>query len=281
MSRQGIYRFSSIGRPLQPEYPSNRAVLLLLPVAAVIGAAMAWYDGAGATDMLRAGALTALTAFGAWALARELDPDHNGAAFIAMAFGLLAAVFVDEPGILVLFVTLGLVRMVNRSTGLAARMSDSVILLLLTTVVIYTTNSPLFGLAAGFAFMLDGNLREPLRSQWIFGLISMGATVVYLVDHGMGADLLAAPKSLYGWLALLFLLIFALNALLLKSVQSTGDCSDEPLGPGRVRAGMAVGLLAALQGIHAPDKVVLVVAVIAGVGAAMAFRRSFRSPAKT
>ncbi|MDT8320936.1 MAG: hypothetical protein RQ826_10470 [Xanthomonadales bacterium] len=281
MSRQGIYRFSSIGRPLEPEYPSNRAVLFLLPVAAVIGAVLAWLDGAGATGMLQAGALIALIGFGTWALAREFDPDHDAAAFIAMAVGFLTAIFVDGPGILLLFATLGLVRMVNRSTGLTARMSDSVILLLLTILIIYTTNSPLFGLAAGLAFILDGSLREPLRSQWVFGLISMGATVVYLVDHGMGPSLLAVPKSLYGWLALLFLLIFALNALLLKSVQSTGDCSDKPLNPGRVRAGMAVGLLAALQGIHAADKVVLVVVVIAAVGAAMAFRRSFRSPAKS
>ena len=37
-----IYRYTSIGRSLDPAAPTNKAVLVLLPIAAVLGAALAW-----------------------------------------------------------------------------------------------------------------------------------------------------------------------------------------------------------------------------------------------
>jgi hypothetical protein len=46
----------------------------------------------------------------------------------------------------------------------------------------------------------------------------------------------------------------------------------------RVRAGMAVGLFAAVQGIYHPQEVALIVAVIAGICFGMAFRKGFKTP---
>jgi hypothetical protein len=274
-----IYKYTSIGRPLEPEYRSNKAVLILMPLGAALGAVTAWMDGQTALEVLQQAVFFLLVVFGSWALARELDPDDHTAAFISMAAGVFAALLVDAPGLLIVFVTLPLVRIVNRSTGLAARMSDSVIVMLLVFLVIYATESPFFGLVAALAFILDGSLKEPLRHQWVFGLICLGATIVYMVDHDIGVTHLSAPDSLFEWLALLFLLIFALNTLLLKKVHSKGDSSGKTLDLSRVRGGMAVGLFAALQGIVRPDGVVIIVATIAGICVGMAFRKGFKAPA--
>jgi hypothetical protein len=274
-----IYKYTSIGRPLEPEYRSNKAVLILMPLGAALGAVTAWMDGQTALEVLQQAIFFLLVVFGSWALARELDPDDHTAAFISMAAGVLAALLVDAPGLLIVFVTLPLVRIVNRSTGLVARMSDSVIVMLLVFLVIYATESPFFGLVAALAFILDGSLKEPLRHQWVFGLICLGATIVYMVDHDIGVTHLSAPDSLFEWLALLFLLIFALNTLLLKKVHSKGDSSGKTLDLSRVRGGMAVGLFAALQGIVRPDAVVIIVAAIAGICVGMAFRKGFKAPA--
>jgi hypothetical protein len=274
-----IYKYTSIGRPLEPEYRSNKAVLILMPLGAALGAVTAWMDGQTALEVLQQAIFFLLVVFGSWALARELDPDDHTAAFISMAAGVFAALLVDAPGLLIVFVTLPLVRIVNRSTGLAARMSDSVIVMLLVFLVIYATESPFFGLVAALAFILDGSLKEPLRHQWVFGLICLGATIVYMVDHDIGVTHLSAPDSLFEWLALLFLLIFALNTLLLKKVHSKGDSSGKTLDLSRVRGGMAVGLFAALQGIMRPDDVVIIVATIAGICVGMAFRKGFKAPA--
>lgn len=273
-----IYQYTSIGRPLDPAWPSNKAVLILLPLAAVLGAALAWAGGETASAVLAAAVRFALAIFVAWALARELDPDDHSAAFISLGLGLLVALATGSPGLLTAFAALGLVRVVNRSTGLAARKSDSVLLLVLSIATIYWTASPLFGAVAALAFAFDGSLRDPLRHQWVFALVSLGGTVVYMVDHDLGLGPVSAPDSLFEWVSVLFLLMFALYVALTRKVRSQGDVGDRPLDVNRVRAGMAVGLLAALQGLGQPEGVALIVAAIAGVCVGMAVRKSFRAP---
>lgn len=278
MINHRLYRYTSIGRPLDPSVRTNRAVLILMPAAALLGAAVSLASDAGAVEALRAALWFALIAFGSWALARELDPDDNPAAFISMLAGLLVGLGMESPGLLVVFVTLGLVRIVNRTTGLPARKSDSTIMMVLAILVIYVEDSPLFGLVAGLAFILDGLLRDPLRHQWLFGLVCVGATIVYAVDHDAGLLQLSAPDSLFEWLGLLALLIFGLNTLLLRKVHSRGDVTHRRLDVHRVRGGMAVGLLAGLQGATRLDRVGLIMAVIAGICVGMAIRKGFRAP---
>jgi len=278
MATYRIYQYTSIGRPLDPAYPTNKAVLLMLPAAAILGAVAAWYVGGGIQQLLQQALIFPLILFGSWALARELDPDDNPAAFISLACGMLVALTVSSPGVFIVFVTLGLVRIVNRSTGLAARRLDSVVLMVLSIAVIYLTESPLYGLVAALAFMLDGSLKDPLRQQWIYGFVCLGGTIVYMVDHDIALGQLRAPDALFDWLAVLFLLIFALDTALMRSVRSVGDVGGRQLDVNRVRGGMAVGLCAALQGVQAPAGVAVIVAVIAGICIGMAFRKGFRSP---
>lgn len=279
MAYHRIYKYSSIGRPLDPKFRTNQVVLALMPAGAGLGAVTAWLGGQSGEQVLLQAIHFFLIVYCSWALARELDPDDHVAAFISLAIALFAALTVASPGILIVFATLGLVRIVNRSTGLAARQLDSVIVMLLAIAVIYSAQSPYFGLVAALAFILDGSLKEPLRRQWIYALVCFGGTIVYLVDHDVGLINLAVPDSLFGWLALLFLLIFALNTLLLKEVHSRSDVNGATLDLSRVRGGMVVGLMAALQGIGRPEGVVIIVTVIAGIGIGMAFRKGFKSPA--
>ncbi len=55
MAHHRIYKYTSIGRPLEPEYPDDKAVLILMPLAALLGAVTAWLDGGQATQVLQAG----------------------------------------------------------------------------------------------------------------------------------------------------------------------------------------------------------------------------------
>ena len=279
LNSRSLYRYTSIGRALDPSVGTNRAVLILLPLAAVLGAMARLGEGAAIGQALQAALWFAGAAFGSWALARELYPDDNPAAFISMAAGLLVALAVDSAGLLVVFVTLGLARIVNRTTGLPARKSDSAILMLLSIAVIYTTASPLFGLVAGLAFIMDGTLKGPLRHQWLFGMVCVAATVVYAVDHDVGLGQLSAPDSLFQWLGLLALLVFALNILVQKKVHARADVNRLRLDVNRVRGGMAIGFLAGLQGIGRIDSVAIIVAVVAGICVGMAVRKGFRAPA--
>jgi len=279
LSYHRIYKYTSIGRPLEPVYPTNKAVLLLMPLAGLLGAVTAWLNGDPGLQMLQAAISFFLIVFGSWALARELFPDDNPAAFISMILAVLAALSFESPGILIVFATLGLVRIVNRSTGMAAKKTDSVIVMLLTFWVIYATQSPFYGAVAALAFLFDGSLKDPLRHQWVFALICFGGMVVYMVDHDVGLAYFLAPDSLLEWVSLVVLLVLALNMFLLKKVHSCADLNGRPLDLARVKGGMAVGLCAAFQGLNALEGVILLVATIAGIVIGMAFRKAFQAPA--
>jgi hypothetical protein len=281
MAYHRINRYTSIGRPLDREKVAGKALLFLMPLGAVLGAALAWRQGAQPVQVLYQAVYLLLSVYGSWALARELDPDDPVVAFLSLAAGLIAALAAAPSALLVLLTALGLVRIVNRSSGLVARKTDSLVLMALSVLVIYQTDSPLFGVVAALAFILDGSLREPLRRQWAFALVCLGGTVVYTVDHGAVLWQVSAPDTLFGWMTWLFLLIFTLNMLLLKSVRSKDDSLGKEMNLGRVKGGMSIGILTAVQGMSQPENVVLVVAVIAGICFGMAFRKGFKVPATT
>lgn len=263
--------------------PANRAMVLLLVPAALAAAVLAWWQDATSAQALVFTMTTALAAFGAWAMGRELDPDQQAAAFTALVIAVLVMLFIgpeaDSYHLLVLLTTLGFVRQVNRTTGLEARLSDSLVLFGLMLWVVYATESPLFALVAGCSFALDGVLGKPLRRQWVFALLSFGTTVVYMVDHDLTRAVYSIPGTLPQWLAALAAVVFGLNMLRLRKVTSVGDVSRRPLDPARVRGGMAVALLAVALGLPEVREVALIAAALAGVCLASAFRRSFRNPA--
>jgi hypothetical protein len=280
VSQHPIYRYSGIGRPLDPAWPSNKAVLVLMPAAALAGLVWSLGMSQGWQAALLNGLVFALAVFGSWALARELLPDDHAAAFVSMAMAFLACLSFYSPGLLLLFTTLGLVRIVNRSTGLIARWTDSVAVTVLVVWCIYATQSPWMGAVAALAFVLDASLVNPLRHQFLFAALCLGAMVVYVVDHDVAWLSLQTPGSLLQWLAILCTLMIGLNLYLLKKVHSRGDVGGKRLNTDRVRSAIVVALLAMLQALGKMPEVILLLATVAGLCLGMAFRRSFRSTAK-
>jgi hypothetical protein len=280
VSYHPIYKFSSLARPLDPSWPSNKAVMILFPVLLLAGLCWTLLMGQGWQAALLNGLVFALAGFGSWALGRELLPDDHASAFVSMAMAFLACLSFYSPGLLVLFTSLGLVRMLSRSTGLAARSSDSVAILLLVIWSVYATQSPWFAAVAALAFVFDASLKNPQRKQLLFAALSLGTMVVYIVDHDVGWFSFHAPDSLLQWLSIAIVLLFVLNLFLLKKVHSRDDVNNKPLNPERVKAGMIVALLACLQGLDNMPAVILLVATLGGLSLGVAFRRSFRPTTK-
>ncbi len=279
-AHHGIYDYTSIGRPLDPAWPSNRAVLILMPLAALAGLVISLHKGGGFVPSLNIALIYAAVVFGTWALARELMPDDHVSAFISMALGFAAVLAFPRPGLLMLFATLALLRVINRSSGQAARTRDSIIVTLLVIWTVYSSQSPWFGAVGALTFFLDGILYKPVKRQWWFALICFGTMVVYIVDHDVEWWGIVAPDSLLKWLAILAMLVFCLHVMLLKKIHSRGDIGRSRLDLRRVKAGVAVAVLATLQGLEAMPHVILLVATIGGLCLGIAFRRAFRNPVK-
>jgi len=280
VSYHPIYRYTAIGRPLDPAWPTNRAVLILLPIAFVMGLAWSMFMGHSWQTAAAHGLVFALATFGSWALARELMPDDHAAAFISMAMAFLACLSFSSPGLMVLFTTFLLVRIVNRSTGLAAMTRDSVLVTILVIWTVYAAQLPWMAAVAALAFVFDATLKNPQRKQFLFAILCLGTMIVYIVDHDVAWAVLHHPDSLLQWLAVAAALLFGLNMIVLKKVHSRGDVNGKRLNPERVKAGMAIALLAYLQGLGQMPEVVLLVATTGGLCLGIAFRRSFRSTAK-
>ncbi len=272
VSEHRIYRVTSIGRPIEPKYPTNKAILVLMVVAALIAGAVAFAQGVGGVASAAAALTAFLVVFGCWALGRELAPDDNSAAFVGAILAFIALWWWPSPSLLLLFTALALSRIVNRSTGLTARLGDSVIVTALVIWSMVSLQNPLAGVAAALAFVMDARMADPNRRQGLFAAICLTAVVVRVWI--IGSDTLAVtflPEPQYV-IATATLLVFLMFALTLRNVSSQGDLGGRPLNPSRVRGGMLVvwllallTLLTGLQGAGTIEIVMPVLAAMAGV----------------
>ena len=79
----GLYRFTSLYRPIDPAYLTNRALIHLLPVIALISGVDTALTEPDLSPFFPA-LQTVLVCFVSWALTRELAPDYSSAAFVAL-----------------------------------------------------------------------------------------------------------------------------------------------------------------------------------------------------
>ncbi|UCG85464.1 MAG: hypothetical protein JSW71_16235 [Gemmatimonadota bacterium] len=237
---------TSIGRPLDRNYASNRMVLRLMPLAGVVAGVVALVRGWSLLHIVGGVVAGALSAFGGWALARELAPDHNAAAFASMALAFTTFTVAEPLSFLVLFTTMFLVRIVNRTAGPAARVGDSLVVSGLAIAVVYVTKSPLFGVVAALAFALDAVLRSAIRRQWLFSVACLVVAATWFAHYGFGPAVSPGMGvRMIGFLVVVAL-AFAVAISLTRTVESRADVGGDRLSVSRVRAGMLIALLVAL-----------------------------------
>ncbi|MFW6039879.1 MAG: hypothetical protein ACOC9N_02245, partial [Gemmatimonadota bacterium] len=241
-----VYEVTSIGRPLDPAYPTNRAVLVLLPVAAMLAGGLAAVGDAGLAGVLWRAGGGALAAFGSWALAREIAPDDEiRGAFGAMALGFIAYL-VFEAALVPVFAALFFARMVARTTGLAATGLDSLVVATIALFTAWRMGSPWPAAAGAAAFVLDAVLAPRLARQWLFAGLCAGGAVA-LTSAGLAPHLVPVRPDLGARTAATIIVVGTIARIVAtRDMSARGDATDEPLSATRVRAAQAVALLTAL-----------------------------------
>lgn len=292
---QAIYRFTTLARPLDPSWRTNRAVLVLMPLGAIISGVVAWWvAGVDEIATLWAAVSGAAVVLGAWALGRELAPDDERAAFFAMILGFGSFLMVSNASLFLLFTGLMLSRLVARTVGLPPTMLDGFAALAMAGATAVATCSPDIWLIAALALGLDAGLggrpsdaTQPDgvgRAPWQLGFVALA--VAGTVVH---AALLAAfppPGPITGpWRYSLVSLAWAMPiavaflAVIVRTrgLRSVADATGEPLSPRRVRGGMVVVLVltvrSVLQGDTGTADSVLLWATLAGVSLSGLLRR--------
>lgn len=241
-----ITQFTHIGRPLDPRYPTNLAIMILAGLATV---AILIFRLIGGIELVQAGIsafLAGMSVFIVWGLSREIDPDHDFSAFVS-AIIMIAVLFLMDGqfNLLVLFYLLSMARLLNRTTGLSAKFSDSLALFGFTIFVSFV-DSWIFAMMGGTMFLLDSIL--PTRNRQ--GLLFAGASVVvmviaFFVQGGGLNPILPTLEYITGVVATTLLFI----PIIMRSNQitSTGDFTGEPLVPLRIQA---IQVVALLSGYH-------------------------------
>jgi len=242
-------RITSIGRPVDPAWPTNLAILILsLTVVLVVAAFRMVFGGLAFLPALVAGAFAGGSVFLAWALARELDPDHDLAAFVGALIALLAWELLGSPRFASLVLLLLGLRIVNRTVGPPARPLDSIALLLLAGWVAWRGDW-ITTFVVLIAFLLDGTLRPEHRIHLAAAGAALALTGVAVSRAGIPAEL--SGPDLPSVLALALLLPFLRILERSRSLRTLTDVGALPLVAKRVRSGQALGLLAVLLSVAA------------------------------
>ncbi len=244
--RTGLYRFTSIARPIDPSYLTNRALLYALPVLGVLGAVVAVTTGQG-DEALRIAFTGMLVSFIAWAFTRDLAPDYVETAFVALGLAWLGSLAFGTDKVLVVFAVLLLLRVVNRTTGLPLTWFDTASVLGFVGYTSMQTGQPLLVLLMALAFALDGLLHQPLRRHLAAAAVCL-PLFAWLVANAPGFALV--QLALVDWVLLaLALLGGAVFVVLSPEPISYYDNAYDRLDLGRVNASFLIGLLAGLQAV--------------------------------
>ncbi|SRR5664280_1289843 len=262
-----IERLSSITRSIDLNYPTNRIIVEITLLFLLGTAGFQLILGKAISSALYSGLIAGASVFLAWAFARELDPDNELSAFFAAFLGCAGFLFFPSPFLLALFLEILLIRIVNRSTGLPSKTSDSIAVLLLSGWISSQGNW-IFGLFTALAFFLDSFLPEPNRQNRIFGVIAFIASLLaFIRTPGKESILLNAELGLFILAAVLLFIPIVLSS---RKIKSRGDLTGIPLDSLRMQAAqltamLSAGLSAVLGGVAGAESLMPLWGAILGI----------------
>jgi hypothetical protein len=236
--------FTSIGRPIDPNYPTNRAIAILAALVAL--AATVWKLATGLA-LLQSGlwGLSAgLAVFLTWAICRELDPDNDLSAFVAVGWALIGLIFWGLPDTGTLFWILLTVRIVNRTTGLSATVLDSLGVVAFGSWLSFQGNWGI-GFFTAVAFFSDAQLPSGKQQQMIFAVMSgvLAALALTFGNHAFNTnDIPLALGIALGCIGS-FWPVFAGS----QTMATIADDTGEALSGNRVQSGQILALAAGLE----------------------------------
>lgn len=238
-----LRNFSTLGRPLDMKYATNRAIAALVGLAMVALFVIQWTNAMPLLSALAWSFQAGIGVFLAWAIARELDPDHDLSAFVSAALMLALLWLFPLPNLLILFWLMLLIRVLNRSVGLPPTWMDLVGIFALTAWLCWQEGW-MYGLLTTLVFLLDRFLlKSNHKIAWPF-LISLGITVLFV---GLNPSLKLANFDQTLFIASgMILIFFVLTTAISEKIKSVGDETGETLSEKRVKAAQWTAAFVAL-----------------------------------
>ena len=228
-----LKQFLNIQRALSLRYPTHRAIIILASLAGAVGLLYQILAGAEFQTSVNWALLGAFNTILMWALAREIDPDHEKSAFLGLVPLIPLMFILGPPAAVVGLYILLLIRRVNHSPGPKEGLFDMPLIIGLGAYLLWLGmgSMTIIGISA---FAID-SLLVPKRKT---SSIGAGAHVILLILAYPFEAISWDPNSTYltvGILAMTALLIF-----FTRNLESKDDSGIGTLRPGRVWAGQLI-----------------------------------------
>jgi hypothetical protein len=236
--------FTSIGRPIDPNYPTNRAVAILAALVALAAMVLKLITGFAILQSVIWGLSAGLAIFLTWAICRELDPDNDLSAFVAVGWALIGLTFWGLPDAGSLFWILLAVRIVNRTTGLSATIFDSLGVAAFGSWLSFQGNWGI-GFFTAVAFFLDAQLPSGKQQQKRFAILSgvIATSALAIGNNGFGAHGIPLALGIALGCSVFFWPVFAGS----QTMATIADDTGEALNGSRVQSGQILALGAGLE----------------------------------
>jgi hypothetical protein len=251
MMRRSDFYPKTIFRRLDFTYPTNRLIIVLaIGTGILFGGWFMLIHHTHLWEAIEAGFIGGAGGFLAWALSRELDPDHDLSAFVStglvvvLLFGQVLAESLHTLDIWGLVVVLFLCRFLSRIKGLRGSITDSLVLLGVMVIAVSLGTPWVLGIMVAAGFGLDARLDAKQKPQIFFAGVALIIAILGLTQQSADSDSLSSPMLL---LLGGFGLGFAWFIWHTRTFTSQPDKPNRyPLQPHRIRLTMSLALLGSI-----------------------------------
>lgn len=240
-----LYQLSAIARPINLKYKTNIIISVITVIVTIVAVIIHYSIGSALLQSLVRGVVSGFAVFFAWAVCRELDPDHELSAFVAASLAILGLIW-GQPQLLPLFWFIVVLRVINRTTGLSATVLDSLVLMAISSWLVWGQGNWVYGIVATIAFLLDAFLETRNRNQILFAGVAILGTVLWVLLWGNWWNGTGALGLLTVSVALMSIMYIPV-IVSYRNLESVCDYNEKPLSQGRVQAAQICALVAGLQ----------------------------------
>lgn len=239
-----ISDITSLGRVVDPRYPTNLTILLISILVGSVLFGFSVYTGEDFLASISAAFTLGVSVFLTWAISREIDPEHELAAFAGLLAVIPGYLFLGDPNLVKTLTMLLLLRLLNRTTGLKPKLLDSFTILAFGTLLVLRGNW-IFGFFCAAALFLDSRLPDAGHQNLFFSGVM---TVITLI----GVIIFNPPQPQFEFITaqVVFIagsiLLFIPLILQTRKIQVVCDFQPDMLNPIRVQVGQLFAITTAV-----------------------------------